>query len=118
MPFLKCWSEYQPVQHIICPLADDDCRGFIPFVRDEEPGVLTYGCFSRPKAANELLLFVRYKDSKAMNSHSKAPEHVAVVKEIMKIIENDMSKSTTVWQEVEDSFVSTVEGGGTGSSKL
>ncbi|KAK4507400.1 hypothetical protein PRZ48_001135 [Zasmidium cellare] len=93
-------------------------RSFVPFVREKEPFVLTYAVFTRPKAPKELLLFVRYKDSKGMQSHSKAPEHVAVVKEIMKHIEGDVSKSTTVWQEVEDSFVSTVEGGPTDSSKL
>lgn len=94
------------------------CRTFVPFVRNKEPDVLTYAVFTRTKAPKELLLFVRYRDSKAMKSHSNAPEHVAVVKEIMKHTEGDMSKSTSVWQEIDDSFVSTVEGGPTDSSKL
>ncbi|KAF2161752.1 hypothetical protein M409DRAFT_58829 [Zasmidium cellare ATCC 36951] len=93
-------------------------RSFVPFVKEKEPFVLTYAVFTRPKAPKELLLYVRYTDSKGMQSHSKAPEHVEVVKEIMKHTEGHMSKSTTIWKEVDDSFVSTVEGGPTDSSKL
>jgi hypothetical protein len=32
-------------------------------------------------------------------------------KKLAKHLENDLAKSTTVWQEVEDSFVSTEVGG-------
>lgn len=53
-----------------------------------------------------------------MKGHSNAPEHVDVVKEIMKHMENEMVKATSIWQEIDDSFVSTVEGGPTDSSKL
>ena len=35
-------------------------------------------------------------------------------KKIMPLVENDMRKSTTVWQEIDDSFVS-IEAGGLGS---
>lgn len=98
--------------------ANDRCRSFVPFVREKEPFVLTYAVFTRPKAPKELLLYVRYTDAKGMGSHSKAPEHVAVVKEIMKYTEGDVSKATSIWKEVEDSFVSTVEGGPIDSSKL
>ena len=52
---------------------------FVPFVRDEEPGVLTYAAFTRPKAPKEVLLVVRYQDRKAMGQHSKCKEHVDVV---------------------------------------
>lgn len=87
-------------------------------MREKEPFVLTYAVFTRPKAPKEIMLFVRYTDAKGMGSHSKAPEHVAVVKEIMKHAEGDISKSTSIWKEIEDSFVSTVEGGPTDSSRL
>jgi quinol monooxygenase YgiN len=50
-------------------------RQFAPWVRENEPGVLTYAGFTRPKAPDEILLFVRYKDKKAMIGHDKAPEH-------------------------------------------
>ncbi|CAK4034731.1 Hypothetical predicted protein [Lecanosticta acicola] len=93
-------------------------ESFLPFVENKEPFVLTYAIFTRPKAPKEVLLFVRYKDSNAMKSHSKAPEHVAVVKEIMKHAENDIGKSTSVWQEVEDSFVSNQIGGHQTAPKL
>ncbi|KJX98524.1 hypothetical protein TI39_contig407g00002 [Zymoseptoria brevis] len=93
-------------------------RDFVTFVRDEEPDVLTYAIFTRPKAEKEVMLFVRYKDMKALRTHSKCPEHDEVVKKIVKCIENDMSTSTTVWQEIEDSFVSTEVGGPSSSAKL
>ena len=52
---------------------------FLPFVREKEPFILTYAIFTRPKAPKEVLLFVRYEDADGMKSHSRAPEHVAVV---------------------------------------
>jgi len=54
-------------------------RPFAKWVTDNEPGVLTYALFARPKAPKELLLFVRYEDTKALKAHSNAPEHVDVV---------------------------------------
>lgn len=52
---------------------------FVPFVRDQEPFVLTYAAFERKKNPKELLLFVRYRDKAGMKSHSNAPEHVDIV---------------------------------------
>ncbi|KAF2212237.1 hypothetical protein CERZMDRAFT_97514 [Cercospora zeae-maydis SCOH1-5] len=86
-------------------------EGFVGFVREKEPGVLTYAAFTRPKAPKEILLVVRYVDRKAMMGHSQCQEHVDVVKKILPLIENDMGKSTTVWQEIDESFVSTQAGG-------
>ena len=54
-------------------------KGFTPWVEANEPGVLTYASFVRPKAPEEVLLFVRYADRKALGAHSGAPEHVEVV---------------------------------------
>jgi len=48
-------------------------------VRANEPDVLTYATFTRPKAPKEILLFARYKDGRAMKGHSTAPEHVDLV---------------------------------------
>ena len=57
-----------------------DCgRPFATWVHANEPGVLTYALFTRPKAPNELLLFVRYADVAALKGHSNAPEHVAIL---------------------------------------
>lgn len=39
-------------------------------------------------------------------------------KKIMPLLENDMSKSTTVWQEIDDSFVSTKVSGPYSDAKL
>ena len=50
-------------------------RQFALWVRKNEPGVLTYAGFTRPKAPKEIFLFVRYKEKNAMIGHNKAPEH-------------------------------------------
>jgi quinol monooxygenase YgiN len=60
-------------------MALDVLKGFTSWVDTNEPGVLTYATFTRPKAPDELLLFVRYGDDKAMQAHNGAPEHVTVV---------------------------------------
>jgi len=57
----------------------DVLKSFTPWVEANEPGVLTYATFTRPKATDELLLFVRYSDRKALQAHSGAPEHVNVM---------------------------------------
>lgn len=90
----------------------------MPFVREKEPEVLTYAAFTRPKAPKEVMMFVRYKDSKALRAHSSAPEHDAVVEKLSQLIENDFDSATTLWKEIDDSFVSTQVGGPTSSSKL
>jgi len=44
-------------------------------VRSSEPEVLTYAIFTRPKAKDEVMVFVRYANAAAMRSHDEAPEH-------------------------------------------
>ncbi|KAK5732942.1 hypothetical protein LTR17_010075 [Elasticomyces elasticus] len=93
----------------------DVLQGFVTWVEENEPGVLTYAIFTRPKAVNEVLLFVRYADSKALKSHAEAPEHVEVVKALAA---HQKSNTTQMWKEVRDSFVSDTEGGNGVQSKL
>ncbi|KAI7286931.1 hypothetical protein KC345_g915 [Hortaea werneckii] len=81
-------------------------RPFIDWVTETEPDVLTYAIFSRPKAPRQSLLIVRYKDRKALKGHLEAPEHTEVVARLSKALESDITHSTTLWQEVPDSFVS------------
>ncbi|RMZ15012.1 hypothetical protein D0860_01878 [Hortaea werneckii] len=81
-------------------------RPFIDWVTETEPDVLTYAIFSRPKAPRKLLLIVRYKDRKALKGHLEAPEHTNVVEKLSKALESNITQSTTLWQEVPDSFVS------------
>lgn len=88
------------------------------FVKDQEPDVLTYAAFTRPKAPKEVMIFVRYKNLAAFKHHSNAPEHTDVANKLSQLIENDMATSTTLWQELDDSFVSTQVGGPANSSKL
>ncbi|KAK5136233.1 hypothetical protein LTR08_003840 [Meristemomyces frigidus] len=85
---------------------------FAQWVRANEPGVLTYAIFTRPKAANELLLFVRYEDTTALKGHDKAPEHQDIIKKLSQMITNDIGQTTTLWKEVDDSFVSNAVCGG------
>ncbi|KAI7238430.1 hypothetical protein KC330_g2543 [Hortaea werneckii] len=93
-------------------------RSFVDWVTETEADVLTYAIFSRPKAPRELLLVVRYKDRKALKGHLEAPEHTDIVEKLSKALENDIAHSTTLWQEVSDSFVSdeTVNGINRGAS--
>nr|OQO24185.1 hypothetical protein B0A51_07823 [Rachicladosporium sp. CCFEE 5018] len=76
----------------------DGLREFSKWVEREEPGVLSYGVFTRPKAPTEVLLWVRAAQ-KLMGPHL------------------DLKKTeTTVWREVEDSFVAPLPA--TSSAKL
>ncbi|KAK4547006.1 hypothetical protein LTR36_001226 [Oleoguttula mirabilis] len=86
---------------------------FAHWVRVNEPGVLTYAIFTRPKAPKEILLFVRYEDTKALKGHDKAPEHQVVVKKLGQMVD---ATSTTLWKEVKDSFVSNAVGGDAANS--
>ncbi|KAK5171807.1 uncharacterized protein LTR77_003443 [Saxophila tyrrhenica] len=52
---------------------------FAGWVKENEPGVLTYAVFTRPKAPKEVMLFARYIDREAMDDHGEAPEHQEVV---------------------------------------
>ncbi|KAK1068376.1 hypothetical protein LTR12_013739 [Friedmanniomyces endolithicus] len=81
---------------------------FAPWVQAEEPGVLTYAVFTRPKAREEVMLFVRYEGTKALKMHSGAAEHEVVVK---KLKELQKGSETTLWREVPDSFVEKTEVG-------
>lgn len=86
-------------------------RPFAQWVQDNEPGVLTYAIFTRPKAPHEVLLFVRYKDTAALKYHDTHPEHRKVVRTLSGLVTNDMKTSTTLWLEVPDSFVGEQVGG-------
>ena len=50
-------------------------KEFAGWVRSSKPFVLTYAIFTRPKAKDEVLVFVRYRDTKALRMHDEAPEH-------------------------------------------
>jgi len=65
-------------------------RDFAPWVQAEEPGVLTYAIFTRPKAREEVMLFVRYEGTKALKMHSGAAEHVVVVYVFSSVLGGDV----------------------------
>lgn len=56
-------------------LTDDRRREFSDWVHSSEPDVLTYAIFTRPKAKDEIMVFVRYANGAAMKAHDEAPEH-------------------------------------------
>ncbi|KXT07419.1 hypothetical protein AC578_478 [Pseudocercospora eumusae] len=99
---------------LVCKDRDDVLRlfdDFIPFVRAQEPEILTYALFTRPKAPNEVLLFGRCKDEKAAHAHGVTLQHTALVEKLVKLVVNDLATSTSMWREVDDSFVSNQAGG-------
>jgi quinol monooxygenase YgiN len=51
---------------------------FCDWVRDNEPGTLTYTVMTRPKAPNEVLMFERYLDLAALGRHGKTAEFKAM----------------------------------------
>jgi len=63
---------------------------FAPWVQAEEPGVLTYAVFTRPKAKEEVMLFVRYEGTKALKGHSGAAEHEVVVYVLSSVLGGDV----------------------------
>ncbi|KAK5111130.1 hypothetical protein LTR62_005329 [Meristemomyces frigidus] len=91
---------------------------FAKWVLANEPFVLTYALFTRPKAPNEVVLFVRYADGKGLKSHGEAPEHVEVVKKLSTLLTGSLGKGTTLWQEVGDSFASQADDASGSRSKL
>ena len=44
------------------------------WVASNEPDVLTYCVLTRPKAPNEIVMFERYKDHKALGSHGSTKQ--------------------------------------------
>lgn len=49
-------------------------REYTSYVLEKESGVLTYCILTRPKAPNELLMFERYQDHKALAAHGGTKE--------------------------------------------
>ncbi|KAK3058068.1 hypothetical protein LTR09_001145 [Extremus antarcticus] len=105
------WTFYGNAFSMCNLIVADGRSDFSEWVKDNEPGVLTYSIFTRPKAPAEVFLFGRYKDQKAMEDHGAAPEHQEVVKHMMAQLDTSAPQPTTLWQEVEDSFVSNAFGG-------
>lgn len=122
------WTFYGNAFSMCNLIVADGRSDFSEWVKDNEPGVLAYSIFTRPKAPAEVYLFGRYKDQKAMEDHGAAPEHQEVVygdlslevstvadefcrKHMMAQLDTSAPQPTTLWQEVEDSFVSNAFGG-------
>jgi len=98
--------------HLACKDRDKVLEHLVAFegwVHGSEPGVLTYAIMTRPKAPNEILIVVRYNGGKAMNSHDQAPEHLAVGAKVGPLLDAK-NCSTTLWREVDDSFVTNAVG--------
>ncbi|KAK5076649.1 hypothetical protein LTR64_005873 [Lithohypha guttulata] len=84
---------------------------YTEFVRENEPGVLTYCTMVRPKAPNQILLFERYQNSKALGAHGTTKEFKAMFKGIAPHIEVKQTKLQQ-FEEFDNAFVSNVIGGG------
>lgn len=54
-------------------------RNYTQYVLEKESNVLTYCTMTRPKAPNQVLLFERYKDAKALGAHGSTKEFKAML---------------------------------------
>lgn len=86
------------------------------WVEKNEPGVLTYCMLTRPKAPNEILLFERYADGKALAAHGGTKEFKAMFKGIAPHIEVKQTKLQEC-TELDESFVGNVVGVAEGSAQ-
>lgn len=55
------------------------CRKYTEWVKENEPDVLTYCTMTRPKAPNEVMLFERYKNPKALGAHGSTKQFKAML---------------------------------------
>ncbi|KAK5944714.1 hypothetical protein PMZ80_001914 [Knufia obscura] len=79
------------------------------WVLPNEPDVLTYCTMTRPKAPNQVLLFERYKDAKALGAHGSTKAFKAMFKGIAPHIEVKQTKLQE-WTELDNAFVGNVLG--------
>lgn len=50
-------------------------EAFADFARKTEPGILTFAIFTRKKAEDEILVYVRYRERERMHKFEESPEH-------------------------------------------
>ena len=89
---------------------------FTKWVKENEPGVLTYAVLARPKAPKEILMFERYASLEAFKQHGSSKEFKEMGKKIF-----PLSAKVTLneWEEVDGSFVGNVPGGkASGQAKI
>jgi len=60
-------------------LTPDYSKYTADWVQKNEPDVLTYCWMTRPKAPNQLLVFERYRDAKALGAHGSTKEFKAML---------------------------------------
>lgn len=59
--------------------ADESRKYTADWVEKNEPNVLTYCTMTRPKAPNQVLLFERYSDHKALGAHGSTKQFKAML---------------------------------------
>jgi quinol monooxygenase YgiN len=111
---------------------------FADWSRGSDTGVLSFAVFTRKKAEREVLVYVRYRDEATMRRVEDRPEFQNFWWVDSMVDDPDVEwfwqwqlcrtlaapslvseeSNTSVWHEVEDSFVAPVVGIGKGNAKL
>ncbi len=78
---------------------------FCEWVRENEPGVLTYTVMTRPesKKSTEIVMYERYKDVASFKAHGGSKEFKAMFKGLLPYI-NPKETKMAEWGEIEGSF--------------
>ena len=94
-------------------------RKFCEWVRENEPGVLTYTVMTRPdsKQSTEVVMYERYRDLDSFKGHGSSKEFKAMFKGLLPHINPKMTRMAE-WAEVGESFTGTKVGGGEVKAKL
>jgi len=81
---------------------------FSKFVRDNEPDVLTYICMTSPERSDEMFIFERYNDLKALGQHGGSPQFKTFSRTIKPFLKGTVMAE---WTELAFGFVGNVVGG-------
>lgn len=95
-------------------------RRFAAWVKENESATYTYSVMVRrtKKDNNEVLMYERYRDAKAIAEHGGRPEFKAMFKEILPHIQPKKTKMAE-WSELDFSFVGeAAKGGSEGKAQL
>jgi len=95
----------------------DVLSAFAAWVKENEPGVLTYCVLTRPEAPLEVLMFERYKDVASHKGHASSKEFRALFKNTGPFVQGKKT-AMSEFEELDFSFVGNVVGGGQASARL
>lgn len=93
-------------------------RRFAAWVKENEEATYTYSVMvRRRKDNNEVIMYERYRDAKAIAEHGGRPEFKAMFKEILPHIQPKKTRMAE-WSELDFSFVGEAANGAQLPAKL